>query len=371
MLCAGLILTEPGLAGQPGSSTDTPDEWVLAAATAESGGKSERIAGNKDRHLREAAKFRLEFDNDVAFGSDNQFSNGWSIQLHTAVADSWQTVDGPGEAWKKLGAWLPSLTGEGLKYRMNFGIGQIIQTPDDLEDPDFIANDVPYTGLLAWHSAWTAFNDVDFRGFQTTLGVVGRPSFAEQTQNFVHKITGSEIAEGWDNQLEDELVVNLNYMRKKKFYKTDSFDAAVSGLAALGTMFTVADVRLETRFGRNMPRGFVYTPEPIGRTVAQDATLAPANPRASSFYGSLALGAAAQAHNILLDGNVYKDAPDTEVEKEDFTGFAIFGVHYERETWGAHLDFVLTTDVIDTDTLPTDAGDPDNNFGSFTFEWRI
>jgi hypothetical protein len=73
----------------------------------------------------------------------------------------------------------------------------------------------------------------------------------------------------------------------------------------------------------------------------------------------------------LLDGNVYKDAPDTEVEKEDFTGFAIFGVHYERETWGAHLDFVLTTDVIDTDALPTDAGDPDNNFGSFTFEWRI
>ena len=333
--------------------------------------------GNKQRHLREAGKHRFEFDNDVFFDSDNQFSNGWSFQVHTPVADSWLTIEGPSEYFKKLGAWLPSLTGDGLKYRMNLGIGQIIQTPDDLENPDPIANDVPYAGIMTIQSTWLAYNDNEFRGFEVAVGVVGRPSMAEQSQNLIHNLIGSEIAQGWDNQLKTEPVFNINYMRKKKFYQAGnpaklSFDATISADIELGTMFTAAGAHLETRFGSNIPRGFAYQADAIGRLMAYDATLAPPIPNQSSIYCSFSIGTSIVAHNILLDGNVLRDTPNhaENIEKEPVVGAAVLGIHYERPSWGAHLEFMVTTDVVDTSTV-TASPDPDNSFITLMFEWRI
>jgi hypothetical protein len=182
--------------------------------------KEELFPGNKERHLREAAKYRFEFDNDVLFDSDNLFSNGWSFQIHTPVADSWSTLEGPIESVKKIGAWLPSLTAEGHKYRVSFSIGQIIQTPEDIENPDLITDDVPYAGLLTIKGSWIAYNDTDFRGFEFVFGFLGRPSMAEQAQNFIHSnLSSANIAEGWNNQLKSEAVFNFNYMRKVKFYQ--------------------------------------------------------------------------------------------------------------------------------------------------------
>ena len=175
--------------------------------------------GNKERHLREAAKYRVEMNNDVLFDSDNQFSNGWSFQIHTPIADSWSAVEGPHENMKKIGAWLPTLSVDGHTYRMSLSIGQIIQTPDVITNPNLITDDVPYAGVLTVKTSWIAFNDVDFRGAELVIGVLGRPSMAEQSQNFVHNLIDSDIAQGWDNQLKTEPVINFNYMRKKKFFQ--------------------------------------------------------------------------------------------------------------------------------------------------------
>ena len=330
--------------------------------------------GNKERHLREAAKYRFEMNNDVLFDSDNQFSNGWSFQIHTPVADSWGSVEGPSKFAKKIGAWLPTLTADGHNYRASLSIGQILQTPDDIENPNLITDDVPYAGVLTVKGSWIAYNDTDFRGFEIVLGVVGRPSMAEQTQNFVHNLISSNIAQGWDNQLKTEPVINANYMRKKKFFQKgdlgrNSFDATLNGDVQLGTLFTSAGVRVETRFGRNMPRGFAYRPDPVGRFLTYDATLAPLRPNSASFYGTFSAGATYFAHNLLLDGNVFRDTPHS-VEKEDVVGIATIGIHYERPSWALHLDVNFTTDFVDTSGVAGNP-DPDNNFSTFMFEWRI
>lgn len=174
--------------------------------------QDEIFPGNNERHLSEAAIYRFELDNDILFSSDNQFTNGWSFQVHTPVADNWHNIEGPAEFLKEFGAWLPSLSAEDLKYRMSLSIGQIMQTPDDLTDPNLITDDVPYAGVMTIKSTWTAYNDIEFRGFEIVFGVLGRPSMAEQSQNFVHNLTDSIIAEGWDNQLKTEPVFNVNYM---------------------------------------------------------------------------------------------------------------------------------------------------------------
>jgi hypothetical protein len=343
--------------------------WV-SLSQANPGIEEEAFPGNTKRNFREAAKFRLEFDNDVVFGSDNAFSNAWSFQIHTPVADNWDSVQGVSQWVKDFGGWLPSLSGEGLKYRVSGSMGQLLQTPDDIEAANNISNDFPYAGIMAFQGSWIAYNDDQFRGFEIAIGVVGRPSLAEQSQNFVHTVIGNEVADGWDNQLEDEPVININYMRKKKFYKAETVDVSVSGLAAVGTMFTLADIRLETRYGKNKPGGFAYTPDPIGRAITYDATLSPPNPKEASYYATLILGAAAIGHNILLDGNVFRDGPDNDIEKESATGFVILGFNYARNDWGIHFSWAVTTDAIKDESIAKGA-EAQNDFGTIMFEWRI
>lgn len=334
--------------------------------------------GNKQRHLTEAGKYRFEFDNDLFVDSDNGFSNGWAFQIHTPLAESWDEVEGPANYLKSFAKWLPTLTGDDLEYRLGFAVGQVIQTPDDLKNPNPIPNDVPYAGLLTGQLGLIAYNDEDFRGFGFVLGVVGRPSMAEQAQNFVHNLGGTaEIAQGWDNQLNTEPLINATYMRKKKFYQAGeranfSFDAGISGDAALGNLFTGAGLTLETRFGSNMPGGFSYRADPIGRYLPYDAGLAPERPKASSIYGTVEVNASAVAHNILLDGNVFRDNPPHVggVEKESVVGHLLLGFHYQRPSWGIHLVHTISTDVAEPATV-TATPDSDNTFTSIMFEWRI
>jgi hypothetical protein len=329
---------------------------------------------NNDRHLREAAKYRFEVNNDASFDSDNLFSSGASFQLHTPVTDSWDKLEYTTEFVRFLGAKIPSLTADGLNYRASLSVGQIFQTPDKIEAPEFIPDDVPYAGVLTFRSSWIAFNDTDFRGFEIVVGVLGRPSVAEQTQNLTHKIIGSHIAEGWDNQLKTEPVINVNYMRKNKFLQLGkaqslSFDTAISGDIQLGTLITATAIRLEGRLGYNMPLGFAYQPDSIGRTLTYDATLAPVNKKAASIYASLIVGTSYIAHNLVLDGNVFKDAIHS-VEKEDVVSSALLGFHYERESWGLHFNYNKTTDIIDTNFVTGNA-DPSNDFFTLMIEWRI
>ncbi len=333
--------------------------------------------GNDQRHLSESGKYRFEFSNDLFSGTDNGFSNGWSFQIHTPVVEDWNKLHGPAPFVKRMASSLPTLSGNNLYYRAALSVGQVMQTPDELENPNPIPNDFPYAGILTGQLSLIAFNDDEFRGFGFVLGIVGRQSAAEQFQNFVHNITDSEIAKGWDNQLKNEPIINVNYMRKKKFYKSGGgagmgFDAAIGGDVELGNLFTAAGVRLETRFGINMPGGYAFYSDPIGRYIAYDARLAPPEPKQASIYGSVGIQASAIAHHIGVDGNVIRDNPAhvDSIDKEEFVGVLMLGFHYEKPTWAFHFKFHMTTDVVDEATA-TSTPDTDNNYGTFLFEWRI
>jgi len=327
---------------------------------------------DSERTSVESATWRFEIDNDVLFDKDNQISSGWSVQKHSAVAKSWEDLEGLPKFIRQWGAALPTLTDEGLSYRAGIAVGQIIQTPDDDSRRDLNKDDVPYAGALTAQASWYAFNDDEFRGFELTLGVVGSPSLAEQTQKLAHKITGNDDPKGWDHQLKTEPVLNFNYMRKQKIWRHGNpadwaADVSVDGHAGLGNMFTQASVALECRWGYNMPRGFASVPDPIGLSMHYIAALTPANPQAGSFYTTLVLSGSAVAHNIFLDGNTFRDSHS--VDKEPLVGLAVAGLHYERKNWGIHFNVVASTDDVDTDDAPDAEGH--ERLGSITVEWRF
>ncbi len=320
----------------------------------------------------ELATWRVEFANDFFFKKDNQISSGWSLQKHSAVAGNWETLEDVPGFVKQWGKKIPTLTDEGLVYRTGIAIGQVIQTPEDGSRSDLIKDDVPYVGVLTLQTTWYAFNDNEFRGFEITAGVVGPASLAEQTQKTVHKLTGNNDPKGWDNQLDTEPVINLNYMRKQKVWRWDnpiglSFDTAINGYVGLGNLFTQASTGLEMRFGHNMPGGFVYVPDPIGFSMHYIAVLKPENPQAASFYASLVLRGSAFAYNIFLDGNTFRDSHS--VDKEPLVGLAVAGLHYERKNWGIHCSVMASTDDVDTSKAP--AAEGLERLGVIDIEWQF
>jgi len=320
----------------------------------------------------ESATWRFEYDNDVFFNKDNKISSGWSLQKQSAVARSWDALEDVPDFIRRWGRIIPTLTEQGLVYRAGIAIGQVIQTPDDLSRSDLIEDDVLYAGALTLQATWYVFNDDEFRGFEITAGVVGPPSLAKQTQKTVHKLIDSLDPKGWDNQLSTEPVINLNYMRKQKVWRGGNpagllFDTAINGNVGLGNLFTQASVAVEMRFGQNMPRGFVYVPDPIGLSMHYKATLKPANPQAASFYGTLVLRGSAFAHNIFLDGNTFRDSHS--VDKEPLVGMAIAGLHYERANWGIHFNVLESSDDVDTSKHP--AAEGRERLGTVDIEWRF
>lgn len=95
---------------------------------------------------------------------------------------------------------------------------------------------------------------------ELTPGVVGPASLAEQTQTFVHEVTGALEPRGWDTQLKNEPGVVLTYQRNWRGFVSETvsgfgFDATPHAAGAVGNVFTYANAGLMLRFGRRLPSG--------------------------------------------------------------------------------------------------------------------
>ncbi len=316
--------------------------------------------------------YRFEFINDFFFGTDQEVSGSWSMQKHTAAADSWDKLEAVPGMVKRIGAAIPTLTADGRVYRTSFAVGQITQTPVNLKRRDLIKEDVPYAGALVFSASWYGFNDKEFSGFELVSGVVGPASLAKQAQKGAHKLIGITRPRGWDNQLENEPIINANYMRKRKLSHVGnpaglSFDSAVSGNVCLGNLTTRLSTSIEMRFGRNMPGGFVYIPESAGFGMNYKGTLKLPNPRKPALYGSLVLRGTGVLHDMFLDGNTFRDSHS--VDRKNFVGLAIVGLHYQRENWSTSFSLMFPTDTVDTSRATEVEGR--GELGALSIEWRL
>lgn len=334
-------------------------------------------AGLEDSAAQDVASveqetWRFEYDNDFFFDKDNKVTSRLSLQRHTAVAESWDALRGVPRFSTRIGSIMPTLTKEGLSYRIGMAVEQVIQTPTDLSRRDLIEDDVPYAGVLALQLNWYGYNDSEYRGFNTVAGVVGPLSLARQAQFLGHKVSTTTDPKGWDNQLPSEPVFNCGYMRKKKFCKggdsgTLEYDAAFGGDAGLGNLVTQIGGTLELRLGRNMPQGFASVSDPASIGTHHAAVLAPSNSNVASAYAFLVLGCNAYAYNIFLDGNAFRDSHS--VDKEILVAKAMGGIRCDFGRWGIQCGLYVTTDNVDTHQASEALGN--EQLGTLILEWRF
>ena len=332
-------------------------------------------------------KWRFEFDNDVLTGGDDAFSAGFSIQRHSPLFDTWEQKEN-GKKRKGFSLWIgkhiPGLgdDGEGGRIvRRAQGFGGVMQTPEDIENPDPQPDDVPWAGIAGWTGSWSSYDNRRLNAFQIFVGCMGPCAQMGEVQEFVHDDLGfsDEIPQGWDNQLENEAIGNINYAFRRKLAAPSedryapgrgAADLSFGGQAGVGNFFTFVEAQLEFRFGNGLPMGFTHIPDVAGRGIIMDPAYVPAGETVivdkTRYYFSLVPRFTYFEEIATLEGG------DTDnggfhpgVEYDDSVTQVLFGFHIGRPKFSFHLTYYFFPDDI-----AELAGDTSYDWVNLSFEWR-
>ena len=176
-------------------------------------GSAQELAFSKSP---EKSSFGLGFDNDIWNKTDNYYTNGVSFTL-TAPFLKKSPLNYILIPFNKYND-THSLYGLELKQEM--------YTPIDLVTPGIKPDDRPFASLL-YLSEFRVSNNmnrfVQYRS-ELQLGVIGNYALGEQTQSFIHVITPSEVPEGWDYQIKNDLILNYNFSVSKGLVKLKYFE---------------------------------------------------------------------------------------------------------------------------------------------------
>jgi hypothetical protein len=117
-----------------------------------------------------------------------------------------------------------------------WGIAQFIYTPNDEADTAIVRGDRPYAGILFLDHSLISLDEVKKQKITTEIdvGVIGKYSFARQTQNSVHQILHDKKAYGWNNQITTDVILNY-YILFEKLIVQPSPNLEILGLLESNT----------------------------------------------------------------------------------------------------------------------------------------
>ncbi|MBS0613503.1 MAG: lipid A deacylase LpxR family protein [Proteobacteria bacterium] len=274
----------------------------------------------------------LNFENDLFTGSDREYTNGVKLSWASANLDDYRNDPCLPALLKRFNHWLFFVdSGNYTGRNMVVSLGQDMFTPRDRARTTLDPNDRPYAGWLYFAFGYNARTADWMRTWELDLGMVGPQSYAEQSQNFIHRMRGIPRWQGWANQLPDEPGLRLTYERKRRFLATPKrplplFDIIPHYGATIGNVSTFLNAGAEFRVGYTLPDDFGTSAiRPGGNNSAplseQDMR---AGYAAKGIHLFASLDARLVLHNIFLDGNTFRSSPS--VDKRPFVGDIAWGV---------------------------------------------
>lgn len=250
----------------------------------------------------------FRFDNDMFTGRDDYYTNG----LYFGFVKSSANFDGsifPDYIGRGL-SHLPGLNHRDGVINSGFSFAHRMFTPHDIENPDFVADDMPFSGQFTLSLSASSQNNKHLDAWTLTLGVTGPVTRAEELQFDVHYSLLGPISEGWDYQLKNEALLNIFYEHRYRLFTIGNsykfMDSILIGSGGLGNLTSFAEIGLGIRIGLNIPSDF-YAPTAIyGNPMIG---VLPTKPSASklSLYVFGNVSAAYVFNNIALDGNTFYD----------------------------------------------------------------
>lgn len=147
---------------------------------------------------------RLIYNNDTFTYSDRYYSHGLRIDYSHALFRKFPTR-----------FVLPGLRNGSNTY--GFSFVQDVFTPTSIERDYLIRGDRPYAAYM-YLGSWRSSANAEKRFALTTeldAGVIGQWACGYQTQAKFHKMIGDKNPLGWDNQIDNDLVLNYSVIAEK------------------------------------------------------------------------------------------------------------------------------------------------------------
>lgn len=311
---------------------------------------------------RDAGTFTLYFENDYFGGTDRHYTNGVKFAWMFGDLTEWGQT-----GWRqKFLEALPFVNRPGGQKNFGFAFGQNIYTPQDQDAfvPD--PTDRPYAGWSYLEFTFLSKTETIADTISIQVGMVGRHSYAQDTQRVIHEWLNNSRPNGWEYQIKDEVGVNVVFERRWRLYgrafsETLGLDFVPHAGVSLGNVQTYANAGGTIRLGFNLPSDFgVQLIRPGGGGTSpiddQDPRVSPT--RDWSFFLFGAGDGRAVARDIFLDGNTFKDGPS--VDKEPFVADLSYGFGIIAGPWQLTFTQVHRTREFETQRLSF------NDFGSVT-----
>jgi len=245
----------------------------------------------------------FSFENDFFVGDDSGFTNGAGVAFGRVGLENFDRTNTP--FWiRALTSRLPVSTRKNRSRAISHMFFQRLQTPEDITNPEFQADDLPYVGILAYQGTLFSSNGRDATQLSLFLGIAGPSALGEESQREVHAIIGADEPLGWDTQVRDTPVFKIEYQKTWSLFRTESstqFEVVALGTVGVGNMETGTEWGFALRIGTDLARSLNAFNLKADRQV---------NPlafgRSSSWYAFVGARAGYIAFDILVEG----DLPD-------------------------------------------------------------
>lgn len=142
--------------------------------------------------------------------------------------------------------------GDSSIYEGEWGLMQALYTPNNIRNTCFQPGDYLYSGALyAIHSVHACY-PIEKNAFniEYRVGIRGPYAFGKQTQTFIHKLIHYQVPEGWNNQLSNSPVLNVNIAFEKQLAsKGKLLEVIGGGRMNVGTLENSFSIYPLVRFG--------------------------------------------------------------------------------------------------------------------------
>lgn len=271
--------------------------------------------------------------NDGVVIDDNDFTHGISLGYYLDIDEiSW--LASPLEAI--------AMARDSRQYKLGFQLSQMMWSPLDISKEYPEPDERPYAGIIALETELALMGHKNADKLSLFMGVIGPSSYMEETQKFMHEIIKSPTPDGWDNQVENQALLNINYEKQHVLYR--QMEPTSAGIELSHSMRLMAGnyrsevaTGLIARWGEDLENSFASST--INRQDPVNAGLITGENAGYYFFGGI--DGLYRFNDITIDGDVPAEVYPVTVEPWQLT--TALGVVYYRVNWGASLTFAVKT----------------------------
>lgn len=273
--------------------------------------------------------FSAFIENDLFLNRDDNYTSGVGLSWTSNAAETYENSCFVPRLLR-FASFLPGLGDPRYRSFAAFTLGQEIYTPTDIESPVPPPDQQPYAGVLFFDTAIYAHGTRSLHDFKLRVGCVGPCSGADQVQTWLHEKIGAPIPQGWDHQLQNELLLNLDYTWDRRLIRSTTprkvhYDLSARVGGGFGNYYIGANGGLGVRVGYHLPDNYGAASFRTGG-AASFVGLTPAPGRGWMGYFFAGVQMFRVVRFLPTDGNTFVDSPS--VERDDVvanlaTGFVV------------------------------------------------